>query len=213
MPSYRGEVWIHAAMKGGDDVPRCIEDVVKTIPLRGRPRPRVEDLAALAGHIVGKARIVGVERNTLAVCLADPWAAAGQIGLKLDQVEVLKTPIPWKGGQGLVDVDPRMVELVAVLARHGHRLSPGDHGVAGAGVDHVVAEMKGLLAEDDPKEDLRLLLEAAKLAGQLRQEGGFYLTRAVPKGAQSAPPAAKPKPPAPTPAAPPKTPTQGTFGW
>lgn len=195
-PSYRGEVWIHAALKSEPDLADLIATVAKTVSLHGKKPPTVEEIEADAGHILASARLVRVERNTPAVCLADRWAVPGQLGFVLEDVRPCDTPIPWKGAQGLADVDPLGVELVRIIAKHGHRLDLGavPHTMAHALVHFLGAKGTGLA-------DVIAALVQAK---QLRRENDVLFTRAykVPSGAG---------PDAPTPPA--AHPNQISFGW
>ena len=199
-PSYRGEVWFHAAQKSEPNLPALIADVLKVCPLRGRTPPMLEELELGAGHIVARGRIARVEKNTPAICLADRWAVEGQYGLVLENVEALPMPIPWKGAQGLAEVDPFGVELVRIIASCGHRLDL-------AAVPATAAkEMVPIIASGVP--DVTLDSVVAKLIedGQLRQEGQVLFTRAYKPEVTAAdePPKRGAKK---------RGPTQQSFGW
>jgi hypothetical protein len=207
-PSYRGPVWIHAALKGEDDpaaiVTSVFEDEQFAVPA-GMAPPTMEELAAGAGHIVGRARIVDVARNTEAVCAADPWAAEGQLGLRLADVEALPVPIPWKGAQGLVGVDPEMVALVALISKYGHKLDF-------AAVPETIA--RWLVCAQHNGTNTNDLFARAVDQKQLRREGQVYFTRAYKKGTPPRAPSPSPAPPAPVEtSAPPVDPRQTTWGW
>jgi len=175
-PAYRGDLWIHAAQKSEPDLAALLDTIIQKAPLRGRTRPTVEDIAAGAGHIVARARLVRIEENTPAVCLADPWAMEGQKGLVLAGVEALDLPIPWKGAQGLADVDPFGVELVRIVASCGHRLDMREVPSAAA------KAMVPIIASDSPDVTLATVIERLVKEGNLRQEGDVLFTRAYKAG-------------------------------
>jgi hypothetical protein len=196
--------------------------------MKGKKPPTAEDLAAGAGHIVGKVRILEIERNTPAVCLRDPWAMEGQLGIVFDQVEILSTPIPWRGAQGLVEVDPNAVEFVRVITEAGGKL---DLRAMPASVIEDFGRST-TYSGDSFEHQMSELAYACVEQKQLRREGNVVLTRtykadappptARPARAKKPPVAAVLPPPAPFPETPPAATAratrrpklvQQTFGW
>lgn len=165
-PSFRGWVWIHAAMKGVPHVQELVADVLKAIPLaRGRSGPTPDILEANAGCIVGRAHLRAVERNDARACLGDPWAVEGQLGFLFDKVEPLPIAVPWRGAQGLVDVDPYDVAVVTAIAENGGSFGAGSRRTRQA--LHFVGDLDAALE--------RLVREK-----QLVKRDGLYQTRVYP---------------------------------
>lgn len=197
---YRGPVWIHAALKSAPGCMDIVEMVFGAdeyqIPNDAK-LPTHEDFEAVAGHIVGKARIVNVAFNTKAECAANPWAEEGLLGIRLADMEELATPIPWKGGQGLVDVDPAMVELVQRIAAMGHKLD-------NRAVPVSFLQWWAQLQHDGV--DTKDVIDRAVAQKQLRREGGVLFTRAYKDDAP-------PEKPTPGPAPLVTSQRQGFGGW
>lgn len=199
--NYRGGVWLHAALKGEPNVEKTIADVLRVIPLRGRKEPTTDVLQASAGHIVGFARIAGCEENTKRVCLADPWAQEGDFGFILEGVEALPVAIPWKGGQGLVDVRPGDVAAVKIITEHGGVYVPSSR----------TDTSRALLEAFGPGEDLELTIDRLTITHQLRHERGAYFVRSYSEKLSAAHKTKKPTDDADT--GEDAAPTQGSFGW
>lgn len=196
-PSYRGEVWFHAAQKSEPNLADLIATVLKVCPLRGRKPPTLEDLAEGAGHIVARGVLARVEKNTPAICLADRWAAEGQFGFVLEQVEALPEPIPWRGAQGLAEVDPYGVELVRIVASCGHRLDL--EAVPAPAAKALIP----IIASGSPDVTLASVVSKLVEDGQLRQDGQVLFTRSYKPEGTGAPPKRGKAPRA----------TQTSFGW
>ncbi len=171
-PKEWGEwIYLHASLAAGDDVQTTIKEVLGRIPLReGLEKPTAERLAPCGGHIVGMARVVGVERNTAQIVARDPWAMFGQVGLILDDVRPLDMPIPWKGGRGLVSVDPTHVEIARILTAEG--------GVFEIGRD---LKTQAAMMQVVPPHTLRMFLETMVALGQLQQVREHFAVRTYPK--------------------------------
>lgn len=192
--NYRGGVWIHAALKGEPNVEQTIADALRVIPLpRGRKPPDVDTLNANAGCIVGRARIVDCEMNTPRVCLGDPWAQEGAYGFRLEAVEALPVSIPWKGGQGLVEVRPGDVAVVQIIAEHGGVYVPTSNN-----------EVSRALVDAFDVPTLEQTIERLAATQQLRRENGAYFVRSY-SARLSADFKVKKVDDAPT--------GQGSFGW
>lgn len=175
--NYRGWFWIHASAPQGMEATRAtmqlIDDIVKAVPLgRHRRPPTAETLHASAGHIVARARLATCEKNTAAICLRDPWAVEEQYGFVLEELDVLDVPIPWKGAQGLVTVDPVDVAIVAHITGRGGAFVLGDNEAT-----RLLAYHLGRIEHD------ALLQHLARLVSdkQLRLENGAYFVRSYPQ--------------------------------
>lgn len=185
--NHRGPLYVHAALKSEGDVAQVVKWASKQLP-PGAKKPDEDELWAARGHIVGKVNVTGCELNTASVCLRDMWAAEGQYGILFDQPEVLAQPIPWKGAQGLVEVQPDQVAVVEWMA--SQPVTPVASPTTGA-LDLSVPlpfTLKALVgrcvgaevAEDVAYEWLLTRLTALVGAGQLTQEGTQYRTRPSP---------------------------------
>ncbi len=171
--NFRGPVYIHTAMKSEDNVERLMREVVSRAPLpHGKKLPSAGAVFATRGHIVGRAQIVGCEKNTPIVCLGDPWAVLGNYGFLLDKVEAFDQPVPWKGAQGLVEVDDFGVRLVQWMACQPDGVLDPRRDLAPA---LVVLASEYVAKTGQP--DIKPLVGALVAAGQVVSDGLVYRTR------------------------------------
>lgn len=204
LPNFKewGEwLWLHASLSAGDDVQKTIDRVLTHVPLpEGREKPTAITLAPSAGHLVGMAKVVRVERNTAEVVARDPWAMFGQVGLILDDVRPLDMPIPWKGGQGLVSVDPFHVLVARTIMAEGGVFHMGK----GSKAHHALTKLV-------PPDTLRMTLETMVALGQLQAVGDHFAVRTYPKKALEGAKFGAELPAMPAPRS--TGPRQQSFGW
>lgn len=162
-------LWLHASLKSGEDVEATLRTVLNGIPHEGE-KPNLDRIQACAGHIVGRARVVTIERNTPEICARDRWAMIGQLGIVLTDVVPLDMPIPWKGGQGLVEVSPAHIEVARIITSNGGLYHPEKHLTVGADIRRAIP----------PTETVGTILTSMVALGQLRMLHDHYAVRSYP---------------------------------